>query len=32
LTVLGFILLRRRSEPGAHAEDATRPREPQSVG
>jgi hypothetical protein len=31
-TVLGFILLRRRSEPGAHAEDATRPREPQSVG
>ena len=31
LTVLGVILLRRRSEPGARAEDAARPREPQPV-
>ena len=31
LTVLGLIVLRRRSEPGAHAEDAPRPREPQPV-
>jgi hypothetical protein len=28
LTVLGVILLRRRSEPVANAEDAARPREP----
>jgi hypothetical protein len=31
-TVIGVLLLRRRSEPGAHAEDAARPREPQPVG
>jgi hypothetical protein len=31
LTVLAVILLRRRSEPGAHAEDAAQPREPQPV-